>query len=341
LPSLTAKVRADAISDPELRRIYQAVYVAFRRRRSLLLLNLESQVKLGELPWIRAVEPWVGSDEATRSAARGTLARAATLALSAVPETIVPNKLVKEFRALARDAGLALPLVDELAADIFMGAFSENFLRAAQAAARLLRGSLYERYYGLPYDRVLALDDLEDLYGVAISPGFAALCSELAGPAEGKGSPVAGNGKIIEQEQILTTHNLATLFSELDLARTLDLPDLARRALVWICGNQSTSISHARAGLWKVKNSAYAWRQMIFYLSLSPSADVSAFLEWGRARIRSQGLTLDHLEPVWNGLAEIARGERFGPDGVHAASGGRRFLGWSVGGHWLLRARAR
>ena len=28
--------------------------------------------------------------------------------------------------------------------------------------------------------------------------------------------------------------------------------------------------------------------------------------------------------------------ERFGEDGIHAASGGRRFLGWTVGRHWLL-----
>ena len=42
LPALTANVRAAAISDPDLRRVYEAVYLAFRRRRSLLLLGMGS-----------------------------------------------------------------------------------------------------------------------------------------------------------------------------------------------------------------------------------------------------------------------------------------------------------
>jgi hypothetical protein len=58
IPQITAQVRAAGISDPALRRLYGAVYTAFRRRRSLLLLNLESQVKLGELPWVRAIDPY-------------------------------------------------------------------------------------------------------------------------------------------------------------------------------------------------------------------------------------------------------------------------------------------
>ena len=41
VPPLTARLRAAAIADPELRGLYQAVYTAFRRRRSLLLLDLQ------------------------------------------------------------------------------------------------------------------------------------------------------------------------------------------------------------------------------------------------------------------------------------------------------------
>jgi hypothetical protein len=339
LPSLTSKVRADAISDRELQRLYQAAYVAFRRRRSLLLLNLESQVRLGELPWIRAVEPWVGSDDASRAAARSTLTQAVTLSLRAFPQTILPNKLLKELRALSRDAGLSLPFVDELAADIFMGSFSENFLRAGQAAARLLRGTLYERYYGLPFERLLSLDDLEKRHRVTVSPGFLALCTELAGPSEGQGSWIAKNGKIIEQQQILTTHNLAALFAELELARELDLLDLARRAFEWVCRSQEFKGGNVRAQLQTLKNSAYAWRQMIFFLSLSPSDRVTSFLERAQARLGSRGEPLRRFAPALVGLRAIAAGDRFGPDGIHAPSGGRRFLGWSVGGHWLLPPR--
>jgi hypothetical protein len=338
LPGLTASTRAAAITDPDLRRVYASVYLAFRRRRSLLLLDLESQVKLRELPWIEAVEPWVGSDDASRAAARTTLTEGATLALQTFPHTIVPNKLVKELRALAGGAGLSLPLVDELAADIFMGAFSETFLRAARTAAHLLKGTLYERYFGLPYQRVLQLDDVEKTrFGTPSSPGFAALCAELAGTAEDGSYSVARNGTIIEQSQILTTHNLAVLFAELQLARALDLSDLARRTFSWVCRRQQLKISEWRAQLQNMKNTAYGWRQMMFYLSLVEHADVRSFLAWSAEHLSEQSLEFRvRFEPVVTGLRVVVEGEPFGTGGVHPASGGRRFLGWSVGRHWLL-----
>jgi hypothetical protein len=131
---------------------------------------------------IDAVGPWVGSDLAARAAARATLTQAVTLAVEAFPQTILPNKLVKELQALAAGAGLALPLVEELAADIFMGAFAEKFLRAAQIAALLLQGSLYARYYSIPIDALLGMDDVDrQRHATAISPEFARLCVERAG----------------------------------------------------------------------------------------------------------------------------------------------------------------
>jgi hypothetical protein len=142
LPPITAAARTSAIQDLGLRRLFASTYTAFRRRRSLLLLNLESQAKLGELPWIRAIEPWIGGDESSRAASRAVLDDAATLAIKTFPHTIVPNKLVKELRALAVAAGTPLPLVEELAADIFMGDFSELFLQAAKLAAAGLQGTL-------------------------------------------------------------------------------------------------------------------------------------------------------------------------------------------------------
>jgi hypothetical protein len=340
LPALTAQVRAEAVADPELRRVYQSVYVAFRWRRSLLLLDLEGQVRLGELPWISAVEPWVGSDAASREAARSTLIQAASLAIDAFPHTILPNRLVRELRALAAASGDELPLVDELAADIFMGAFSENFLRAARSAARLLRGSLYERYYGLPYERVLALDDVErERFGTPTSPGFAHLCEELAGvTADGRWS-VARNGTIIEQAQILTTHNLAVLFGELGLASSMrpGLPRLARRCFRWICQRQQMVIRDWRAQLQMMKNTAYAWRQMVFYLSLANASEVANFQDWSSSQLGAQQPEFARrFEPVLAGLDAVITGETFDSAGRHAASGGRRFLGWTLTRHWLL-----
>ena len=337
LPLLTARVRAAAIEDPELRRVYEAVYAAFRRRRSLLLLDLASQVKLGELPWVAAVEPWVGSDQASRDAARATLVQAATLAISAFPHTIVPNRLVKELRSLASGAGISLPLVDELASDIFMGAFSENFLRAAQVSARILRGTLYERYYGLPFDRVQGLDDIEKKrFGVPSSPGFASLCEELAGATARGSRSVARNGTIIEQAQILTTHNLAALFNEFGLAGSLPLPQLARRCFKWICRRQQMKVNEWRGRLQMMKNTAYAWRQLVFFLSLVDPSEVAAFIDWSAGHLNEQTADFrQRFEPVLAGLRFVVAGGHIGVDG-QAGPDGRRFLGWSVGRHWLL-----
>ena len=338
LPLVTARVRAEAIEDPALRRLYEAVYTAFRRRRSLLLLDLASQVKLGELPWIAAIEPWVGADDAARRAARTALGTVASLAIRSFPETIVPNKLVKELRTLVGGAGLKLPLVDELAADIFMGAFSRNFLEAAKIAARLLGGTLYERYYGIPTAALLALDDVvETSRGAATSPGFAAMCVALAGSAgsTGGGSTAARNGAIIEQAQILTTHNLAALFVELELASTLPLAELARSCFAWVCRRQQALPRDWRAQLQLTKNCAYAWRQMIFFLSLLEPRELEAFMAWASAHAGAQRESFRlRFAPALAGLAAAVAGESLSSDG--AASEGRRFLGWSLGRHWLL-----
>ena len=52
LPQMISGIRSAGIADPALRQLYAAIYRAFRQRRSLLLLNLEKQVQIEELPWV-------------------------------------------------------------------------------------------------------------------------------------------------------------------------------------------------------------------------------------------------------------------------------------------------
>lgn len=333
VPAVTARIRAAQIVDAELRGVFAASYRAFRRRRSLLLLDLESQVRLSELPWISAIEPWVGSDEASRAAARAALGEICSVTLTSFPATILPNRLVKELRALGSAAGLVMPLVDELAADIFMGKFSAGFLRAAKVAARLLGGSIYEDYFGIPYAEIAALDDVEPSGRSQVSSGFAAVCSALAVHADGA-SPVVRNGAIIEQAQIVTTHNLAVLFDA--LPPDVRLVDLARSAFVWITHRQRLVIEDWRANLKNVKNCAYAWRQMLFYLSLLTRSDIDAFLAWTDSHLRGvPEVANTRMQRLVAGLRLVLDGARFAVDGTHA-SGVRRFVGWSAGRHWLL-----
>lgn len=335
IPQITAQVRSAGIGDPALRRLYQAIYGAFRRRRSLLLLNLESQVKLSEIPWVAAIDPYRRSGLDARERARQTLEQLATVAVTGFPQQILPNKLLQEVRALAEEAGLKLPIVDEVAADIFMGDFSEKFLRAAQTAALVLGGSLYERYYGLPYHRVRAIDDVgTPRYGAATSPAFVRLCTELAGAGKSSRGPVAHNGTIIEQEQILTTHNLAVLFEALGLRDALGrrLRGLAERCFAWVCRTLQQQRDPWKAKLQAVKNAAYAWRQMVFFLALLPEDELREFLARAEEHLAKQRPGFrDRFGPALEGL-RLAAGGTPGD----AGAGPKRFLGWTTGKHWLL-----
>jgi hypothetical protein len=341
VPQITSQVGAAGIADADLRRLYGAVYAAFRRRRSLLLLNLQSQVKLSELPWVAAMDAFRSESGGTRQQAREVLEEVVSLALTAWPQQILPNKLLQEVGALADGGGLRVPIVDEVAADIFMGAFSEKFLRAAQSAAEMLEGTLYERYYALPYARVRQMSDVKRRWrwGAATSAAFTALCTELAGET-GSGWSVARNGKIIEQEQILTTHNLAVLFDALGLAERLATPldELALSCFAWVCKQLQKKSGSWKTRLRRVKNAAYAWRQMVFFLALGPAGRVESFLARAEGRLREQRPEIQaRLRPALEGLARAVRGLAVeAPATADQPGGARRLLGWTTERHWLL-----
>jgi hypothetical protein len=301
LPQLTAPIAAAGVRDVDLRRLYAALYQAFRRRRSLLLLNLQHQVRIEELPWAAAV----AHDElADRFAARATLTRVVSLALVTWPETILPNKLLQELTALATRAGLSLPLTEELAADIFMGQLTDKFVLAAQRAVARMQGTLYARYYDLP---PRAPDQPEKLV---------ALCAARA-RIEHAPRSVARNGALLEQLQILTTHDLAILIGGLGMPPRIAaaLPDLARRAFT------GAITRLARPGLRARKQAAYAWRQMLFYLSLAPPSAQDPFLAWTSDEVRklSPGAR-GRIGPYYAGLCLAAAG----------APPGEVFHGWVV-----------
>jgi hypothetical protein len=332
LPQITSQVRAMGIVDRDLRRLYSAVYSAFRHRRSLLLLNLERQVRLEDLPWIAALDCFRRDDLDSKEQARQTLEQITIIALASFPHAILPNKLLQELRALISAAGLSIPIVDELAADIFMGVFSEKFVRAAQIAAQMLRGTLYERYFGLPYEQAQQLDPRQS-DATDVLQAFAALCEELAQVEKSEGWSVSRNGRIIEQSQILTTQNLASLFVALDLPNALSVRmlELSQHCFQWICRRQTSK--SWKANLRMEKNSAYAWRQMVFFLSLLDSQTVSTFLLWARHHLEQQNTSIrERLSPALSGLEWIAGGGTFDRHGIGGIAGeGRRFLGWTSG----------
>ena len=339
LPQMTSGLRAGGIRDRGLRYLYAALYRAFRGRRSLLLIDLQKQVQIEELPWVAIIESFRDTNLSTKEVSRRALEEVASLTLTSFPQAILPNKLLQEMGALAKGASVDLPLVDEIAADIFMGRFSPKFTAAAKITAGLLEDSLYSRYYDIDFSAVLALPSpplrarrRRGLFARPDDTAFAKICSSRAGVKLGGWDTVA-NGLVLEQQQILTTQNLAAVFSALDLRASLSerLGDMAWLCMDWICNRHQMKIDDWHAKLIMVKNTAYAWRQMLFYLSLAPEpeAEAQSIIERAKAKIdRKDPALLRRFRPALQGLEAAASGNATRPE--------QRFLGWTRGRHWLL-----
>jgi hypothetical protein len=132
-------------------------------------------------------------------------------------------------------------------------------------------------------------------------PAFAEMCHERAGTTEGgaRWRLVAGSGMVIEQAQILTIHNLATLAGPMGARPQAGWADLARRAFRAVC--RHTARANPRP-LPKIKDAAYAWRQTLFDLSLAAGDEQAATIAWiGEEAARQR-------EPVRSRLAPAVAG---------------------------------
>jgi hypothetical protein len=342
LPQITSGLRAAGIADRALRDLYAAHYRAFRRRRSLLLLDLQKQVQIEELPWVRSIDRHRSADLPAAELSKHALVETSVLAMSSFPQAMLPNKLVRELEALARTANVDVPLTEELAADIFMGQFSPKFIDAVRTAAAVLRGSLYARYYGIDYDQAVEVLTAEKRTTSRQARGpdvLARLCAERAGAALGTWRP-AVNGRIIEQQLILTTHNLAALTTVPGVRDALaDRWDgLARRCFDWVLAQLQLPEAGHHVALIRIKNAAYAWRQMVFFLSCG-SGGVAPFLRWADERVDEQPVDFrGRFRPALRGLACAAGIDEAGDHGGPSCA--QVFLGWVDGRHWLMRMPA-
>ncbi|MGA4539714.1 hypothetical protein ACPA54_06935 [Uniformispora flossi] len=337
VPQLVAATTSLAYHDPALRTLMTAVYGAFAERRSLLLLNLEHQVRLEELPWVKGVSKYRRVSSDTAGNARAALTELGTLTVRAFPGTIVPNPLLQELGSLARQADAGAVFTEELAADIFMGTFSAKFLRAAQAAGELLEGTLYERYYGIDYAAIRAIGDVKRERGLAAdtSDAFAALCRDRAGIDPRGRWWVAANGKVIEQAQILTTHNLAALVYPIGVEPPEGWAEPARGAYRTVCRLVQQIAGNPRP-LGTIKDAAYAWRQTVFFLSLCGLEEQFAVVAWmAEETARRPEHTARRLAPVLAGLRHVFVGGSLDDTAVPNV---RRFTGWDTGGHWMRDA---
>lgn len=346
LPQATAQHMSSDVPDAALAALHSRTYAAFRRRRGLLLLNLEHQVRFEELPWVAALQPLRRSEDAGVRATRRAVESIAYLVLTTWPDRILPNPLVREIGNLTGQAGLCLPLVEEVAADIFMGTFTQKWRQAACIASEQLAGTVYGRYYDLPAPQTWLADDRPRRLRASIKRGnrtaedFSQLCRDRSAEAGADTRrSVASNGAVLEQSQILTTHNLAALCTGLDLVPGLSrrAGTLAERALLAALRLLADPPPQHHARLITVKNAAYAWRQGLFFLSLCADGEQAAVIN--RVRQHANGRPCQPGSAVVKGLLHVAEGGLFSATGK-APGDGRRLLGWSVGPHWALDAHS-
>ncbi|WP_440899050.1 hypothetical protein [Actinosynnema sp.] len=342
LPQVTARLLAAGLSDPVAGALREQAYAAFRRRRTLLLLDLESQVRFEELPWVTALDVFRSAGQGAGRAAREALEQTALLALASFPHTVTPNPLVSEFGALAKQAGVPVPLVEEIAADIFTGSFTPKWHHAAVVAHRVTLGTPYAAYYDLVEPPELVGG--KRWFGrPEAARWFGEECGRRAG-ASAHRSWVVGNGMVLEQSQVLTTQNLAALAGGLDLTDRLRpvAAGLVTGVFDWITGGLARRAKPERTwheGLLLVKNVAYAWRQAVFLLGYCDERERRELVAHLRRSTGSLNL-LRTFEPAVLGLEHVLSGGRFDAEGA-TPGGGRRLLGWTDGTHWLMNDRAR
>lgn len=271
-----------------------ATFTAFQNRRSVLLLNYQTQVQVTALPWYQAL---TATSETSGSARVRLLRQANTLtkhAIESFPGTVLPNPFLRVIAELYRQADLPLPVTYELAADIFMGGFSKTFVTAARLAHEYVAAGLYGRYYGLgeqaPADQKTFAEETYRRAGI---------------DTYSRWSSVAVAGSVIEQAQILTTQNLAIVTHA---GVTIDWETAATTAFTRTVLPELLAAQQPR-GLRQRKNAAYAWRQVLFYLTMAGTNATDRFLETARratdrTRIGAPAQTLlDDLERSHRGQA--------------------------------------
>ena len=243
VPKLVAWAMSSHVPDESLGRLGYALECAFDNRRSVLLLDTntnQSQVRFAEIPWSL---PLLTYREEERESAASMLIFFAETTINAFPHTIFPNKMLRYMQSLAEQAGKEMHLTEDLASDLFSGKFSDKFERSARLAAELLKGSPYERYYGLNCEEIAKME------------------TPLAELVERDTRILYANHEI-EVQQIITTHNLVACFSVLDIE--LDAQELALKAWDNIIHDlRSKDIDWVKI--------AYAWRQVLFFIAIVPN----------------------------------------------------------------------
>ncbi|MDR1137970.1 MAG: hypothetical protein LBK91_06570 [Synergistaceae bacterium] len=295
--------------------------------------------------------PWVKSLRRERRGEYGVAAalRLAGYSIDFFPGVILPNTLIGHLVDLYDMSGGKPPFITYSSRNIFIVGFTPKFCEAVLAAANLLHGSLYEKYYGLDYaalkehtsDSLSASTDLTAMFertlrecATDMTATFEPAVQEYMMKLETVFEPYSwyGDNKLwihirlyemsVELAHIYTAHNLAALVAE-GVKTEHSYEELAFMACEYSLRLLKKSLGPNARVIWRLtKNAAYAWRQSLFFISLTPRETVDTFLS------RFENLSASWLGPeitsqLFTGLRAAANGDS--PEkGKHCP-----FVGWT------------
>ncbi len=218
---VVVKHRATHFAPEPARTLALHLLTAFMARRSRLLLNLATQVRVSEIPWFGALadafDPEQQPSDPRPEVAVNPVAREVFGAhVTCFPDTQTPNRLVRLLDEYLGCAGL----VKEIAADIFEGKFRGKFgAQAKQREEMLGPGTPYGDYY----EKVLIKFPDDAAVHTVIVSGLQGLGFEWC-------RSTVDNGIVIERVAVATTHNLLHLLVALEMDKDAAVLEAAASA---------------------------------------------------------------------------------------------------------------
>lgn len=264
------------------------LYKSFKNMRSLLLLNLESQLKINEIPQYNVLCKVYKRD--SKSSNSLILSK---LLLSYYtewfPGDIMPNRVVKMFYNLLKSEDKNLGLCEEIACDIFQRRFGEKYDTSLNIAKNNMINTLYSEYF-----------ELDDMYKNPLNLTGLSLTLKEKYYGNNNAYWTNSNGQQIHASMVLTTHNLTQLDRFLDNLDVLKvLRNITFKLLNLLGNNTIASLECSQIG--------HCWRNFMYYASKCSMCDISKYLNWIIVKViwsnicgnKMEYLNIDEEQPLF------------------------------------------
>ena len=264
------------------------LYKSFKNMRSLLLLNLENQLKINEIPQYNVLCKVYKRD--SKSSNSLILSK---LLLSYYtewfPGDIMPNRVVKMFYNLLKSEDKNLGLCEEIACDIFQRRFGEKYDTSLNIAKNNMINTLYSEYF-----------ELDDIYKNPLNLTGLSLTLKEKYYGNNNAYWTNSNGQQIHASMVLTTHNLTQLDRFLDNLDVLKvLRNITFKLLNLLGNNTIESLECSQIG--------HCWRNFMYYASKCSMCDISKYLNWIIVKViwsnicgnKMEYLNIDEEQPLF------------------------------------------